>query len=62
MLPCVLGERAPGLVRLWGPDPDMTVGLWLCTHPHIRKVAKVRAVLDGLRDLIMADAAALRAA
>ena len=61
VLPCVLGEGAPGVVRMWGPDPAMTVGLWLCTHPHIRKVAKVRAVLDGLFESIKADAGALRA-
>ena len=55
VLPCVLGETEPSLRRVLGPVPAMTLGLWLCTHPHRRNVAKVHAVLDGLHDLIAAD-------
>jgi hypothetical protein len=33
--------------------------LWLCTHPDLRKVARVRAVLDFLHAAIGRDAARL---
>jgi len=58
-LPCVLGEADGGLVRLLGPVPAMETGLWLCTHPGIRKVARIRAVLDFLHAAISRDAARL---
>jgi DNA-binding transcriptional LysR family regulator len=58
-LPCVLGDADGGLVRLLGPVPAMETGLWLCTHPGIRKVARIRAVLDFLHAAISRDAARL---
>ena len=60
VLPCILGDRTPELTRATEPINAMTVGLWLCTHPHIRKVARVRAVLDTLAALIALDLPALR--
>jgi DNA-binding transcriptional LysR family regulator len=58
-LPCVLGDAEGGLVRALGPVPAMETGLWLCTHPGIRKVARIRAVLDFLHVAISRDAARL---
>jgi DNA-binding transcriptional LysR family regulator len=58
-LPCVLGDTDGGLVRVLGPVPAMETGLWLCTHPDLRKVARVRAVLDFLHAAIGRDAARL---
>ena len=58
-LPCVLGDADGGLLRLLGPVPAMETGLWLCTHPGIRKVARIRAVLDFLHASIGRDAARL---
>lgn len=45
-LPCFLGDRDPGLVRIHPPIPAMNSALWLLTHPDLRRVARIRAVLD----------------
>jgi DNA-binding transcriptional LysR family regulator len=55
-LPCFLADADPLLVRVHGPVPELAVSLWLITHPDLRKVARVRAVLD----LLAAGLAALR--
>jgi DNA-binding transcriptional LysR family regulator len=58
-IPCVLGDAEKDLVRLLDPVPAMTTSLWLCTHPNIRKVARIRALLDFLFDSIRRDSARL---
>lgn len=47
-LPCYLGDADRGLRRLGAPEPAMQTQLWLLTHEDLRRVARVRAVLDGL--------------
>jgi DNA-binding transcriptional LysR family regulator len=47
-LPCYVGDPDPGLQRVHAPLPDMEVALWLVTHPDLRRVARVRMVLDFL--------------
>lgn len=47
-LPCHLADPDPGLRRVHPPLAEMEVSLWLLTHPDLRRVARVRAVLDGL--------------
>jgi DNA-binding transcriptional LysR family regulator len=59
-LPCVVGDATPGLTRVIAPPEAMTTHLWLCTHPHIRGVARIRALLDFLHSSISADQARLR--
>jgi|SRR5262245_9016315 len=58
-LPCHLGDADPALQRLRAPFDDMAVPLWLLTHPDLKRVARIRCVLDFLarhiaerRDLI----------
>jgi DNA-binding transcriptional LysR family regulator len=58
-LPCYLGDADPALQRLGTPFADMAVPLWLLTHPDLKRVARIRCVLDFLarhiaeqRDLI----------
>ncbi|MET7244322.1 LysR family transcriptional regulator [Methylobacterium sp. EM32] len=51
-LPCVIGDRRPGLVRLSEPEPELAAGLWLLTHPDLRRAARVRAFLDFVGDAI----------
>ena len=46
ILPCMVGERLEGLVRVRPPDPDWSAEVWLLTHPDVRDVARVRAVMD----------------
>lgn len=45
-LPCYLADPDPGLHRARAPVADMESALWLLTHPDLRRVARIRAVLD----------------
>jgi len=56
---CVLGDADEQLVRLLPSVPAMATSLWLCTHPEIRKVARIRALLDALHASIARDGARL---
>jgi DNA-binding transcriptional LysR family regulator len=51
-LPCYLGDPAAELRRVTTPLPDMEGALWLLTHPDLRKVARVRTVLDFMADAL----------
>jgi DNA-binding transcriptional LysR family regulator len=46
VLPCFMGDADPGLARVGGVLPGVDSGLWLLTHPDLRRVARVRAFLD----------------
>jgi C4-dicarboxylate-specific signal transduction histidine kinase len=43
-----LGEIRP----IAAPLPDMEGSLWLLTHPDLRKVARIRTVLDFMADAL----------
>jgi len=58
-IPCVLGDATQGMIRLLDPVPAMATTLWLCTHPGIRKVARIRALLDWLHASIERDSVRL---
>jgi DNA-binding transcriptional LysR family regulator len=45
-LPCFIGDRRPGLVRLAPPEPDFAADLWLLTHPDLRHSPRIRVFLD----------------
>lgn len=45
-LPCYLADPDPELRRVQPPVADMASALWLLTHPDLRRVARIRAVLD----------------
>jgi molybdate transport repressor ModE-like protein len=47
-LPCYLGDADPGLRRIGEPVSELTVPLWLLTHPDLRRAGRIRAVLDFL--------------
>ena len=53
MLPCFLGDREPGLVRVPGavPVPDRSV--WLLLRPDLRRTARVRALVDFIAAAIL---------
>ncbi len=51
-LPCFLGEGDAGLVRVTPVIPDMSVALWLLTHPDLRQMPRVRATLDAIADYV----------
>lgn len=54
-LPCFLGDPDPGLERVIPPLPELTVGLWLLTHRDLRRVARIRALLDFLHGALAAQ-------
>lgn len=56
-LPCYLGDPDPGLRRVAGPMTEMETALWLLVHPDIRKVARIRALLDFLAENLMRQGA-----
>jgi DNA-binding transcriptional LysR family regulator len=58
-LPCVMGDADAGVRRALPPPEAMATQLWLLTHPSIRKVARVRALLDFLFESMRADRARL---
>lgn len=46
LLPCLIGDRSPELVRLGPTIPEAASTLWLLTHPDLKHSARVRAFLD----------------
>ncbi|MDP6709408.1 MAG: LysR family transcriptional regulator [Alphaproteobacteria bacterium] len=59
MLPCFLGDREPGLVRVPGALPIPDRSIWLLSHHGLRKTARVRAFVDYIADAILAHRALL---
>ncbi|MHB1110608.1 MAG: LysR family transcriptional regulator [Devosia sp.] len=55
MVPCFLASSEPGLRRL-SPQPLSTRGIWLVFHPSVAQMARVRAVIDFIAEIIGADA------
>jgi len=51
-LPCYLADPVPELRRVTKPLPEMEGSLWLLTHPDLRKVARIRSVLDFMADAL----------
>lgn len=45
-LPCYLGERTSGLVRIGSPVPEMATALWILTHEDLRRTARVSAFTE----------------
>lgn len=45
-LPCYLGDRSTGLIRLSPPVKAMRTGLWLLTHEHLRRTARIRTFME----------------
>jgi len=61
-LPCVIADPAAGLARIGAPLESMATSLWVCTHPDLRKVARVRALVDFLFEAVRRDGARLSGA
>lgn len=45
-MPCFMGDASDKVVRVLDPEPQWNSELWLLTHPDLRNVARVRAVMD----------------
>lgn len=48
ILPAFLADREPDLIRCIPPKAEDTTGLWLLTHERLRRVPRIRIVLDFL--------------
>jgi DNA-binding transcriptional LysR family regulator len=61
VLPCIVADLEPDLVRCLPPTPGTTRGLWLLTHERVRHTPRVRVVLDLLADRLAQLARTARA-
>ncbi len=48
VLPCVVADAEPDLVRCFPPRPGHGRVLWLLTHERVRRAPRVRTVIDFL--------------
>lgn len=46
LIPCFIGMASESLVRIPDIHPVANYGLWVLTHPDLKKAARVRAFLD----------------
>ncbi|SHF23148.1 LysR substrate binding domain-containing protein [Modicisalibacter ilicicola DSM 19980] len=58
-LPCYLGDADETLTRVGEPIPKLATDLWLLTHPDLRRVARIRALLDFVANKVNAKGARL---
>jgi DNA-binding transcriptional LysR family regulator len=50
VLPCMVADFDPDLVRCLPADPDNERGLWVLTHERLRHTPRIRTLLDFLYD------------
>jgi molybdate transport repressor ModE-like protein len=55
-VPCFLGDRVEGLVRVPGAEPLPDFSIWLLLHPDLRQSARVRAFVDFFAERVLAQA------
>ena len=48
ILPCLMADNDPDLIRLLPPEQVISVELWLVVHRDLVRTARVRAVIDFL--------------
>lgn len=59
VLPCFVGDREPDLERLTEPETFGHYGVWVLTHPDLRRSARIRAFVQGISALIAGQEARL---
>lgn len=52
LLPCLVGDGEPGLVRVAGPEGLLAMDIWLVTHGDLAGSARMRAVSDFLVETV----------
>jgi DNA-binding transcriptional LysR family regulator len=50
LLPCYLADTLPGLQRVGEPIPGLASDLWLLTHQELRRVKRIRLVMDWIHE------------
>lgn len=56
ILPCLIGDSDPNLIRIMPPNADHSRILWLLTHNRVKRNPKIRAVIDFLYERLKARA------
>lgn len=49
LVPCVVGDAEPTLLRLSAPIADLAIDYWLLYHPDLKAVARVRRVREWIQ-------------
>ncbi|MCM2400304.1 LysR family transcriptional regulator [Rhizobium sp. S153] len=57
ILPCFIGEREDGLIRIGEPVAALTADLWITMHDDDRSRPEVRLMIDRLAKLLQTHAA-----
>lgn len=52
MLPCMIGDVEPGLIRATNRKPEPARDIWVLTHNDLRRTARVRAFMDFAEQVI----------
>lgn len=58
-LPCCLGDRMPGLKRIFGPVQGLSTRLWLLTHRDLSGAARIRAFMVHMQEALSTERACL---
>ncbi|GAC1622852.1 MAG: LysR family transcriptional regulator [Nevskia sp.] len=59
VLPCFMADARSDLERLGEPQSDADFGIWMLTHPDLRRSARIRAFTRDIGDRIVAAQARL---
>jgi DNA-binding transcriptional LysR family regulator len=51
-MPCYLGDADERLVRFAPPFPQLTLQLWVLTHPDLKGTVRVKALMEFLYDFL----------
>jgi DNA-binding transcriptional LysR family regulator len=52
LLPCFLGDHSPLLERLLAPVDELTIGLWILTHPDLVRSARINAFVEHFTEAL----------
>ena len=56
LLPCCVGDLAPGLVRVKGFEESVVTHIWVATHKDLVDSAKVQSIMAWFSDAVRQDA------
>jgi DNA-binding transcriptional LysR family regulator len=55
VLPCILADRAAGIIRLGGRRPVLSRDVWLMTPPTLKNLSRIRVVQDWIETTLVAS-------
>jgi len=60
ILPCIIADEMPELKRLQCPWFQLSIPIWVLTHPEIRKAARVRVFMEHITKALRNERAMLK--